>query len=224
MDRYSKNGIFSELEQKVIKKSKVCLIGCGGLGGNILEMLLRLGIGSITIVDGDVFDQSNLNRQLLSNVENMNKSKVAEGVKRAKLVNPEIEVLPIQDSLNEENARDLINNHDVVIDALDNISTRFILQKACEEEKIPLVHGAVAGWYGQVTTILPGNKSFNKIYPDRLKKDVKDRLGNPSFTPMLVASAQVSEVVKLLIARGEILSNKVLYIDTVDNEYFIIDL
>ena len=224
MDRYSKNGIFSELEQSMIKKSKVCLIGCGGLGGNILEMLLRLGVGSITIVDGDVFDQSNLNRQLLSNVENMQKSKVVEGVKRAKLVNPEIEVLPIQDSLNEENARDLISSHDVVIDALDNISTRFILQKACEEEKIPLVHGAVAGWYGQVTTILPGNKSFNKIYPDRLKKGLEDKLGTPSFTPMLVASAQVSEVVKLLIGRGEILSNKVLYIDTIDNEYFIIDL
>jgi len=224
MDRYSKNGIFSKLEQSAIKKSKVCLIGCGGLGGNILEMLLRLGVGSITIVDGDVFDQSNLNRQLLSNVENMNKSKVIEGVKRAKLVNPEIEVLPIQDSLNEENARDLISSHDVVIDALDNISTRFILQKACEEEKIPLVHGAVAGWYGQITTILPGNKSFNKIYPDRLKKGLEDKLGTPSFTPMLVASAQVSEVVKLLIGRGEILSNKVLYIDTIDNEYFIIDL
>ena len=117
----------------------------------------------------------------------------------------------------------LIAGHDVVMDALDNISTRRILENACSTCEIPLVHGAIAGWYGQVTTIMPGTKVFSKLYPELAEKGIETELGNPSFTPALVASIQVSEALKLLIKKGEPLAGKLLTLNLLDHEYQIFE-
>lgn len=224
MLRYAKNGIFSSEDMSNLNRKKVCIIGSGGLGGYILEMLTRVGVGSITIIDGDVFDETNLNRQILATSESLNREKVEVAVERMKQVNPEVKVNGIRIFLNEDNVNGLIEGHDIVVDGLDSIDTRFILEKACETMGIPLVHGAIAGWYGQVTTIMPGDRTLTAIYKTKGGKGVEKNIGNPSFTPACIASFQVSEVLKVLLGLGETLSKKLLMIDLLDNEIFVLNI
>jgi len=222
--RYSKNGIFSDKDMNILRNNKVCIVGSGGLGGYILEMLTRVGIGSITIIDGDVFDETNLNRQILATSDSINRVKVEVARERMKQVNPEVKVVGIEIFLNEDNVSTLIQGHDLVVDSLDSIDARITLEKACETMGIPLVHGAIAGWYGQVTTIFPGDRTLTTIYKTKTGKGVEKKIGNPSFTPACIASFQVSEVLKVLLGLGEILRKKLLMIDLLDNETFVLDI
>lgn len=224
MERYIKNmNMLSKEENKNLKDTKVCVIGCGGLGGYVIEMLGRLGIGYITIVDGDIFDVTNLNRQIFSNIENLGEKKVKAAQQRMERVNPSITINSIHTKLNLQNGDSIIEGHDVIVDAVDNLESRFIIKEIAERFKIPLVHGAIGGWYGQVTTIFPGDSILDRLYPNRKVKGIEKDLGNPSFTPSLVASIQVSEVLKILLERGELLRNKVLYLDLLEHDYTIIN-
>lgn len=227
MKRYIKNmdALSMDEIQKLIQ-SRVCVIGCGGLGGYIVEMLGRIGVGFITIIDGDVFNETNLNRQLVSHVDNIGLSKVGEAKKRMELVNPLIHIKAINTMIDGTNASLLLNDHDVIVDALDNIKTRIIVQSKSSELNIPLVHGAIGGFYGQVTTIFPGDNTLDFLYPknSRVEKGIEERLGNPSFIPTIIASVQVAEVIKILIDRGNLLRKKVLLIDLLENSFDIIDI
>ena len=222
--RYDRNGIFTEEEIQRLGKVKVCIIGCGGLGGYILEMMARIGIGHITVIDGDVFNVSNLNRQILSTETNIGQSKVNSAKERMTIVNSEISVSYIDEYLNEDNAQRLLEGHDLVMDALDSITTRFLLQEACHALGIPFVHGAIAGWYGQVSVVFPGDKTLDLIYASRQGEGVEKKIGNPSFTPSTIASIQVSEGLKVLLNKGEILRRKLLYVDLLQNEFHIMNL
>ena len=213
----------SSEENDKLKNYKVCVIGCGGLGGYVIEMLGRIGVGYITAVDGDVFQESNLNRQILSDIHSLGKSKSIVAKKRMMNVNPLIEVNAINEFLTKENYPEILNGHDIIVDALDSIDARLMLQDACEELNIPLVSGAIAGWYGHVTTVYPGDKTLNIIYGKKVGKGIEAKLGNPSFTPALVASIEVSEVIKVLIGRGELLRKRILFIDTLNQDYEVIE-
>jgi molybdopterin-synthase adenylyltransferase len=222
--RYSKNRkSLSEAENVLLQKSKVCVVGCGGLGGNIIEMLGRIGIGNMTVVDGDVFDETNLNRQILSDVSNLGTSKALAAVKRMTAVNPDISVIPVQTRLTAENARKILSGHHVIVDAVDNIKSRFLLEENAEVLGTPLVYGAVAGWYGQVATIFPGDRLLKRIYRNAFQPGVEKNTGNMSFGPALIAALEVGEVVKILTGRNELLRGKMLYADLAGNEYKIID-
>ncbi len=123
-NRYIRNEqMLSHEENLSLRKRKVAVVGCGGLGGHIIEMLARLGIGHLTLIDGDVFEPSNLNRQLLSLPDNLGKAKTAVAAERVSTVNPDLEVTTHQAFLTQDNARDLLQGHDVICDALDNISS-----------------------------------------------------------------------------------------------------
>lgn len=222
MGRYDRNGIFSKEEMEIIQASTVCVIGSGGLGGYILEMLARTGVGHVKIVDGDVFDESNLNRQLLSTVENIGNVKVVEAEKRISLVNPEIKIHAVHAFAEAGNMIEILEGADVAVDALDNISTRRLLQDSCEEMAIPLIHGAIAGWYGQVSTIFPGDRTLDRLYPLDTRSGIEESLGNPSFIPATVASIQVAEALKVIVGKDELLRNQVLMVDLLDNEFQII--
>jgi molybdopterin/thiamine biosynthesis adenylyltransferase len=224
-DRYSRNQkSISEEDQSKLATSTVAIVGCGGLGGYVVEMLGRLGVGHIVAIDGDVFEESNLNRQILSDVESLGVKKAEKAAERMKRVNPLIEVIPVAERLNAENGKEILKGADVVVDALDNIETRLMLERLCEEMNIPLVHGAIGGWYGQVTTVLPGDRTLSRFYTGKASRGIEQELGNPSFTPALVASIEVCETIKLLIKRGEVLSKKLLIIDLLEQEYNVIEL
>lgn len=224
--RYERNlGILTPEENESLKSAKVCVIGCGGLGGYIIEELARLGIGNITAVDGDVFQESNLNRQLFSTEAVLGKSKAQTAEERIHAVNSEINIQTIHTFLTEENVAKLIGSDcQVVIDALDNIGSRRILEKYCCLKNIPLVHGAIAGWHGQISVIMPGDKVFEQLYPADADRGAELETGNPAFTPAVVASIQVSETLKILLGREGVLRNKLLTIDLLEHEYDVIEL
>ncbi|OAA82932.1 HesA/MoeB/ThiF family protein [Clostridium ljungdahlii] len=227
MERYVRNmKTLSKEENDNLKKFKVCVVGCGGIGGYVIEMLGRIGIGSITAVDGDVFEESNLNRQILSSTDTIGFSKAQEAKVRMEKVNPLIEVKALEKMLTEDNACSILSNHDVVVDALDSIPARLLLQGSCKKLNIPMVHGAIAGWYAQVTTIFPGDDTLNKIYnvDKQTSKGIEKEMGNPSFTPALAASIEVSEVIKILLGRGELLRKKMAFMDLLSSEYDIVPL
>ncbi|HOJ78041.1 MAG TPA: HesA/MoeB/ThiF family protein [Bacillota bacterium] len=223
--RYLKNmKMLSEDDILKLKGSKVSVVGCGGLGGYVIEMLARIGVGKITAIDGDVFDETNLNRQLFSHTDNLGKSKAESAKTRINLVNPLVEIEAFQEKITSENGNTLLKNHHVIVDAVDNIATRLLLQQIAAELNIPLVHGAIAGWYGQVTTIFPEDQTLNQLYPKKINKGIESELGNPSFTPALVAAIEVAETVKILLQKKDLLRRKVLKIDLLSQEYIIIDL
>ncbi|ADK15085.1 MULTISPECIES: HesA/MoeB/ThiF family protein [Clostridium] len=227
MERYVRNmKTLSKEENDNLKNFKVCVVGCGGIGGYVIEMLGRIGIGSITAVDGDVFEESNLNRQILSSTDTIGFSKALEAKLRMEKVNPLIEVKALGKMLLEDNACSILSNHDVVVDALDSIPARLLLQRSCKKLNIPMVHGAIAGWYAQVTTIFPGDDTLNKIYnvDKQTAKGIEKEMGNPSFTPALAASIEVSEVIKILLGRGELLRKKMAFMDLLSSEYEIVPL
>ena len=221
-ERYIRNAAaISPEECGRLHDSAVAVIGCGGLGGYVIEILGRLGIGHIRAVDGDCFEPSNLNRQLLATEENLGSLKAQAAADRMSRVNHLVTVEAVPQMLNQDNAASLLQDMDLVIDALDCRESRMILQEAAKASSIPLVHGAVAGWYGRITTVFPGDDTLSRLYPAAKKSGAEKVLGTPSFAPPLIASLQVSEAVKVLLHKGEPLCNQYLYIDLLSNMFHI---
>lgn len=225
MNRYIRNeNMLSPEENLSLRSFRVAVVGCGGLGGYLIEMLARLGIGHLTMIDGDVFEPSNLNRQLLSRPGNMGRAKAAEAKRHVSKINPDVHAVAHQLYLTADNAVDLLRGHDLVCDALDNVSARLCIQDAADSLGIPLVYAAIAGWYAQVATIFPGDRLLDKLYPEGTGKGAETYFGNPSFTPALAASLQVAEVLKVLLNKEGILRNKLLVANTLSHEYQVVDL
>ena len=147
IDRYTKNGILEAADQKKLAQKKIAVIGCGGLGGYLIEMLGRLGLRHINARDGDVFSVSNLNRQLLATEDNLGKNKAKAAAIRMETVNSEVSVRTCAEYLTPENAARIFDGCDLVIDALDSPQAKCMLEELCEGFRLPLVHGAVEGWF-----------------------------------------------------------------------------
>jgi molybdopterin/thiamine biosynthesis adenylyltransferase len=218
--RYQRNrNTISTAQQLKLFRSTVAVIGCGGLGGYIIEELARLGVGTIKAIDPDVFEEHNLNRQILCKVSDLGKPKAKVAQTRVKSINPAIKVIPFVKPFSQENGVELLEGMDAVVDALDSVHARLELAECCTKLGIPMVHGTIGGWYGQVTTQLPGDDTVQMIYRNcKDAKGVERMLGNPSFTPAVVASLEVAEVCKLLLAQGNALHKKMLFINLLDME------
>ena len=223
---YERNiGAITEGEQTALQSARVCIVGCGGLGGFLVEYLGRLGVGHITAVDGDSFDRTNLNRQLLSEEGNIGLFKAAQAKERLKRVNPSVEVTAVEQFLTAENAAEILAGHQLVLDALDSIPHRLMLQRVCRELGIPLVHGAVEGWFGQVTTVFPGDNTLCRLYPGCTEETPPERgAATLSFAPGFIASLQTGEAVKVLLGREPLLRNKVLFADLLQNHFDIMPI
>ncbi|MDD3306382.1 MAG: HesA/MoeB/ThiF family protein [Acetobacterium sp.] len=224
MSRYERNfPAFSENDFERIQNATVCVVGCGGLGGYIIEMLARVGIGSLILIDGDVFEDSNQNRQLFSTENNLGTPKAQAAADRVKLINKEVTTTYYHDFLDEKNGFAIIGEADLVIDALDNVPTRLTVQTLCKQKNIPLIHGAIGGWFAQITTVFPEDDTLSRLYAKEKEYDSKS-LGNPSFTPALAASLEVSEALKVITGKEDILRNKLLYIDLLSNDFFTFNI
>lgn len=211
MERYLRNhNALSEEEQVMLSTKRVLVVGCGGLGGMVIECLARIGVGHLRVVDGDVFDESNLNRQILSSTMNLGRPKTLAAKHRVLAINPLVEVDAVQADLTAENASELLANCDVAVDCLDTIPARLLLQEAAKSAGLPLVHGAVAGWMGRICVIQPGQDLLNLLYPGLGGTHGEEQqTGTLAFTASLTASWQAAEVVKVLLGKpglqGEIL-------------------
>ena len=198
-DRYLRNvPALTEQECHLLAQKRVLIVGCGGLGGNLISIFSRIGIGKLRIVDGDVFEATNLNRQLFSEIPVLGQNKARVAADRLARINPQITVDVVEDFLTEENAHALLRDCDIVVDALDNIPGRRLLAAACEVAGLPLVYGAISGWVAQAALSMPGDKLVHTLYPEDTVVRDKSVL---SFTPALCASLQASLCVKYLTGR-----------------------
>ena len=227
-NRYLRNEpSISANEQRKLAAKTVCVCGCGGIGGYVVEALARLGIGRIIAIDPDCFEATNLNRQLFSNEGNLGQAKAVAARQRIAQINSQVDVVAACEAITEANAGELLSGCDVVIDALDSAETRLDLERWCTQAGKPLVHGAISGWNAQVTAIAPESKSLSKIYPSSTAPDTGEvdcAPGSPAFTPMLAASLEVTECVKVLLGKGDALYGKLLVIDLLRSSWRIIDL
>jgi molybdopterin/thiamine biosynthesis adenylyltransferase len=196
-------------------RSTVAVVGLGGLGGNVVEGLARMGVGRLVVVDGDVFLDHNLNRQALSTEAGMGLLKAEAARTRVGEINAAVEVVVHPEYATEENAPRLLDGVEVVVDALDRLPTRLMLQGAAQEMGIPMVHGAIAGYVGQVMTIFPGDEGLRALFSEGSvpPQGIEVQLGCPAATPMMVAGWQVQEVLKILLGRGQLLRHKMLFMD-----------
>ena len=214
--RYERNiPALSEAECVLLREKRVLVVGCGGLGGHIIDQLVRIGVGSIRAVDGDVFEPSNLNRQLLSQVPLLGVSKAKAAAEHIARVNPDVLVEAAECYLTEDNAAELLAGCDVVMDALDNIESRKILAAACAEAKIPYIYGAIQGWVAQAAVSMPGDGLIDKLFPEDVVIRDKSVL---AFTPALCASMQVSLCVKVLVGRP-VETGSIYYFDLLHQEF-----
>ena len=226
--RYLRNiGSLEIAGQKKLLQAKVLLVGAGGLGGTIAHLLARMGLGALVIADGDFFNETNLNRQAFSSEENIGLSKVQVARLEILKINAATEVEVFEGFVTDRELASLIQGCHVAIDALDNMPSRFSLEKVCKEARVPLVHGAVAGFSGQVTVIYPEDVGFRAFYGDAQtipEKGIEVELGNLAGIVSAVASVQVQEAVKIITGLGRPLRNRLLFLDSLSGSAEIISL
>ena len=219
--RFSRNiPALTEEECRLLRSKRILVVGCGGLGGHLIDLMTRLGVGWLRVVDGDVFDPSNLNRQLLCTLPLLETSKAYAAADRIRSIDPEVAVDAVADFLTVENVHALISGCDIVLDALDNISSRRILAEACAKNGIPYVYGAIQGWVAQAAISMPGDGLLDVLFPKEIEIRDKSVL---SFTPALCASMQAALCVKLLVGRP-VETGTVFYFDLLNQEFETIPL
>ncbi len=218
--RYLRNiGTIGLDGQVKLLQSTVAVVGAGGLGGTIIELMARQGIGHIIIIDNDRFAEQNLNRQLMSTEENLGKYKAIVAARRIKEINSAITVTTFLERFTRENATKLLMDAQVVVDGLDNLPSRFAVEEACRGLGIPYVYGTIAGFSGQLMTIYPEDAGLVSIYgpsDSRPEQGIEVKIGNPSATPAMVAAWQVQEVIKIITGIGKPLRNHILILDATE--------
>ena len=231
-DSYSKNGAHTisekTLNTKNLSDSKVLIVGTGGLGSPVAYVLSSLGVGTIGLVDYDKVEISNLNRQILHSVSRINMPKVNSAEVFLKNLNPKLNVVTHNTSINIGNAIDIIKNYDVIVDALDNFPARYLLNDACYFENKPLVDAAAVRFHGLIMTILPNSGPCYRcafpVLPNQKPGMTCSEAGILGPVPGVMGFIQAAEVVKLLLGIGETLSNRIIYYDALDSDFDTISM
>lgn len=214
--------LFGEEGQEKLKESKVFVAGAGGLGSPVSTYLAVAGVGKIIIADFDFVEKSNLNRQFLHHEKDIGRNKIESAKEKLLSLNPEIEVEVIKEKITDENADYVVPTCDLIIDALDNFDTRHVLNRLAVKRKIPLIHGAVSGYRGQVTTIIPGKTPcLCCIFPTSFKKEVFPVLGT---TPGVIGTIQANEAIKFITGQGNLLENRLLLWDGLSCSFCDLDV
>jgi molybdopterin-synthase adenylyltransferase len=203
--------LFGDEGQELLKNAHIFIAGAGGLGSPIAIYLAVAGVGTLTIVDMDTVDQSNLNRQILHTDRDIGKKKTVSAIEKLRELNPDITINAIDTTISGDNVQDLVGRADGIVDAMDNYPIRYLLNRTALEKKIPFFHGAIRGFYGQATTILPGKTPcLECIFPKAPPKEVFPVIG---VTPGIIGIVQANEVIKYLTKSGELLSGRLFIWD-----------
>lgn len=215
LQRYDRQIIiygFGREGQEKLKKAKVFLAGAGGLGSPVAYYLAAAGIGTIVIVDHDTVDLSNLNRQILHWEENVGKLKAASAAHKLNSFNSGIKIQAIFDTIDESNVAKLVGDADIIVDAMDNLPTRYLLNRTAQQKSIPFVHGAVNGFEGRVMTVLPGKTAcLNCLYHGATVP--KSKLPVIGVTPGVIGCIEATEVIKYIVGLGDLLAGRLLNYD-----------
>jgi adenylyltransferase/sulfurtransferase len=220
LERYSRqiliNG-FGEEGQAKLKRAKVFIAGVGGLGSVTATYLAAAGVGVIRIVDHDNVELSNLNRQILHRDEDIGKKKVDSAAKRLKSINPEVKIEAVAEKMTEANLSELVTGFDLIVDAMDNLPTRYLLNKIAIDKEIPFFHGAVNGFEGRAMTIIPGQTACLRcVYRGAVVEGSFPVVG---VTPGVIGCIQATEVIKYILGTGQLLGNRLLVYDGLNMKF-----
>lgn len=198
-------------------QSTVAVVGAGGLGSTATELLARQGIGHLIVIDNDRFVEDNLNRQIMSTEGNLGQYKVMAAAKRVREINSATNVKTFRERLTGDNAQSLLGSAQLVIDGLDNLSSRLVVEQVCRQLAIPYVYASIGGFNGQIMTILPEDLGLSSLYgssSDAMpEQGIETGIGNPPATVALIAALQVQEAVKIITGVGTPVRNQVLMVD-----------
>ena len=218
-ERYNRQILLSEIGlegQEKLSKARVLIVGVGGLGSPISLYLAGAGVGTIGLMDGDVVDESNLQRQVLYSEPEVGLSKAEQAGKRLKALNDNIQLDVYAERLTEGNAMEIISQYDIVVDGCDNFATRYLINDTCVALNKIYVYGAIRAFEGQVSVFnYQGGPNFRTFFPDEEEMYQLPPLpkGVMGVTPGLVGCAEANEVIKIICGYGEVLSGKLWFID-----------
>ena len=214
LERYDRQIRIAEIGkagQEKLKKARVFIAGAGGLGSPIAIYLAAAGVGAIRIVDRDRVDASNLNRQVLHWSDDIGRAKADSARAKLALLNPAIRMEAICDTITPENVAQLVAGFDLIVDAMDNLPTRYLLNKTAIEKNIPFFHGAVHGFEGRAMTVIPGKTACLRcMYRGPLPEETIPVIG---VAPAVIGSIQATEVIKWIVGIGALLENRMLVYD-----------
>jgi molybdopterin/thiamine biosynthesis adenylyltransferase len=223
--------IVTRSEQQRFKDAKITVIGCGGIGGETIEMLARMGIGELVLIDKDAYDLSNLNRQTLATINDLSLVKSEVAAEKVRIINPYVKTTVFNEHVDQTNIDKVIGDSDIVIDALDNVLTRVIVSRKAKEKGIPYIHGAIHGTLGQITVFLPNSdKTYEEMFNlPSLGKELDDETiealknvtsGVPPVigpTPNLIGCLEAFEAYKIITGVGKVtVAPKILTFDLLD--------
>ncbi len=209
---------FGEAGQEKLKKAKAFIAGAGGLGSPVAIYLAAAGIGTIRIADHDTVELSNLNRQALHWEENIGDKKVDSAAAKLRKFNPDIAIETLPDTITEANVSQLVGDASLIVDAMDNLPTRYLLNKTAIEKGIPFFHGAVYGFEGRAMTVIPGKTAcLNCLYHGA--KVPREKFPVIGVTPAVIGCIQATEVIKYLTGLGELLTNRLLNYDALRMQF-----
>ena len=214
-DRYDRQIIIEEIGvagQQKLKAAQVVICGIGGLGSPAALYLAAAGVGAITLIDNDQVTLSNLNRQVLHYENDIGRDKITSAKDKLGQMNTSIGLQTHQVALTEASAHGFIAGHDVIIDALDNMDTRYVINKAAVNLGIPLIHGAVSGFEGRILTIIPGQSTCLRcLYHGPVES--RDRIPVVGVTPAVIGALQATEAIKVITEIGDLLTDRLLRYD-----------
>jgi len=199
-----------------LRNARVCIVGLGGLGSPAALQLAAMGVGHLRLVDYDVVELSNLQRQHLYDIHSVGYSKVEVAAKRLGNLNPYVEIEPLPLALSSHNAREIVKDMDVVVDGLDRMSPRYALNRACVQLGVPYVFGAAISRFGNVSTIVPGETACLECFQGDLEDDALPSCAIVGVHPSIIsviASIEVSEATKIILGQEPRLANKLLHCD-----------
>lgn len=230
-DRYSRHIMLSEIGesgQKKLLDANILIVGLGGLGSPVAYYLAAAGIGHLGIVDPDEVDISNLQRQILHSTPTVGMPKTDSAEATINSLNPDVKITKYKVELTAENAPDIVREYDVVIDACDNLPTRYVMNDACRMESKPLVHGSIFQFEGRATVFLPDEgPCYRCVY---LEPPPADMMPGPTdkgllgVLPGVIGVIEATEAIKLILGLGDSLAGKLLVYDALSMEFQKLDI
>ena len=226
IERYARHLILREVGgagQQKLRKSRVLVVGAGGLGSPVLQYLAAAGVGTLGFIDDDIVSLSNLQRQVLFDEDQLDMPKVFAAEAKLNALNPHITIRPYNRLLSQKNAQDLFADYDLVLDGTDNFKTRSLVNAACVATRTPLISGAISQWEGQVSLFDPANNTpcYACIFPEEPADGLAPscaEAGVMGALPGIIGSIMAAEAIKHITGAGQTLAGEMLIFDALYGE------
>lgn len=230
IERYSRHIILKDIGgvgQSKILKSKVLIIGAGGLGAPAALYLAAAGVGTLGIIDGDNVDLTNLQRQVIHFTKDIGKPKVESAREKINQLNPDVKVIAYQDIITSENALGIIKEYDFILDGTDNFTAKFLINDACVMAGIPYSHGGILRFDGQTMTYVPGSACYRCVFENPPPKNAVptcSQAGVLGAVAGMLGTIQAAETIKYIIGKGNLLTNRLFIFNALDMEFRTVKL